>query len=71
MLLPADHQETDGEVLKSNHIIHLSVIDALADFCDRSTSESITEQIPMSFRSHPHMCTAMIRMWVGDNLIAV
>ena len=64
ILLPADHQETNEDVIKSNNIIHLSVIDALADFCDLSTAESIVEQIPISLRLHPYLHNALIHMWV-------
>ena len=41
------------------------MIDALANFGDLSTSESIVQQIPGAFLVHPKVQVALIHMWVS------
>lgn len=65
ILIQHDDEETNEEVIKSNTIIYLAVIDALVAFCDPSTSESIVERIPRLLLLHPYIHNALINMWVS------
>lgn len=65
LLLEDVDDQADNRTIESNRIIYLSLINALTEHADLSTSESTVEQIPASFLVHPHIRNALIHMWVS------
>ena len=65
LLLIDNQQETNKEIIACNRMIYLSMINALADYGDLSTSEWFVKQIPRSFLTDVQVHGALIHMWVS------